>query len=594
LLIGALLLRFVVVVVVCHIAKPNRLRLFHSPLEKILIDRTTTKMSQQSAVDSTIEQQQGNGISSDPTYDETLTKQEPRSNLLSTSQRESMLDTFPLSMNELEYFLKSYPHFHPSVKLSTLLEVSLSATTTSNSALEADNRHIERVRYAERVFLPEANRMVSLANDDAFVMGNSNSEVEKNLSKYLEAISMLLGRRSSRAVLVLLHRLASPADHEQDPSPSDLASLMYRLILAAHFIETGRPTHVRPVPTAWVNSLSQTACNNRSSPSTVSGPDFITWVNAVAPQTHQALSSFCLCALFGPRQHDFRTDNHHSPLRFPLVGGQECALWFDTFQTAPSSIAILSAQLGGRWIRQYSSDFDGFSFAAFQQALRAYQGSHVILIQTKAGDAFGFYSAEPWKESHHWFGQGGDSFLFGLKPTLQYYGPCGGEKPHAMYLNNPIIQRPGNLYGLCVGGVAESSPRLHITPTFEGCKAQSLDGVYAMGPLLANHELYFDVDVIEMWAVNVEEDDYLKALEKGRQLVNMKEGQRLYAAKVDRRLFLEDFQEGIFGTSLFEHRQQARGRHSFVVDDEEGMGYFIDDKPRTPSTAKIEVGEHTS
>ena len=200
-----------------------------------------------------------------------------------------------------------------------------------------------------------------------------------------------------------------------------------------------------------------------------------------------------------------------------------------------------------------------------------------------AGDSFGVYSNEPWKESRQWFGQGADAFLFGLKPSLQFYQPTGKGK-HCMYLLNPVVQIPGHLYGLCVGGVADTSPRLHITPSFEQCKAQSFDSTFDMGPLLSNHELYFDVDVIEVWAVNISDEDYVKAVVKGKAQQEYREGMRINAAKVDKRKFLDDFQEGIFGTSLFEHRHQCRGRHSFVADDEgEGMGYFIEEKPHTPN-----------
>jgi hypothetical protein len=494
----------------------------------------------------------------------------------SSPLRESMLDTFPLSGEELDIILKCYPNFQPEATFYTLVQGNCADDETMPS-------HLERIRYAEDTFLPEATQLLRQAYEDAFVVGSGHDD--ENKFKYLEAMSSLIGRRSPKNLIQIIYRVAGAAANDDEGvttplSPEKLAGLVYRLILAAHFLQSGRPQYMRPAPPAWIDSLSQkvsSSCNG------VSEAEWMEWVNAVAPQVHQTLSTFVHCALFAPH-HPFRLSN--PPLRFPLTD-TECALWSDSFQTAPSSIALLSPQLGGKWIREYSSDFDGFSFSTFQQALLGYLGPTVILIQTTAGDSFGFYSSEPWKESRQWFGHEADSFLFGLKPSLQFYGPTTGKGKHSMYLNNPVLHNPGHLYGLCVGGVADTSPRLHITPSFERCKAQSFDGVFDMGPLLSNHELYFDIDVIEIWAVNnVNEDDYVKAIAKGKAQQEFREGMRVKSAKVDKRLFLEDFQEGIFGTRLFEHRHQARGRHSFVADNEDGLGYFIEEKPHTPKVSR--------
>jgi hypothetical protein len=486
------------------------------------------------------------------------------------SKEDSMMDTFPLSEDELDIILKCYPNFQPEATFYTLVQGNCADNESTRS-------HLERIQYAEATFLPEAAQLLGQAYEDAFVVSSGHDD--ENKFKYLEAISSLIGRRSPKGLIQVIYRVAGANDGVAAPSrtPEKLAGLVYRLILAAHFLQSGRPQYMRPTPPAWTDSLSQKVSNNSTE---VSEAEWLDWVNAVVPQVHQALSTFVHCALFAP-WHPFRPSN--PPLRFPLTD-KECALWSDSFQTAPSSIALLSPQLGGKWIREYSSDFDGFSFSTFQQALLGYLGPTVLLCQTTAGDSFGFYSNEPWKESRQWFGQEADSFLFGLKPSLQFYGPTGKGK-HCMYLNNPIVQKHGHLYGLCVGGVADTSPRLHITPSFERCKAQSFDGAFDMGPLLSNHELYFDVDVIEIWAVNVDEEAYAKAIAKGKAQQEIREGMWSKSAKVDKRQFLEDFQEGIFGTNLFEHRRQTRGRHSFVAGDEEGDGYFIEEKPRTPKVS---------
>ncbi len=492
------------------------------------------------------------------------------------SKRDSLLDMFPLSEEELDRCLKCYAKWTADTTFDTLLQESFMSN-------EVSGIHMERMRYAEATFLPESSRLLRQAYEDAYVVGNY--EDDDKVCKFLEAVCSLIGRRSARNLLQTIYRVAGPEDASPPRTSEDLAGLVYRFILGAHFLKTGRPQHMRPAPATWIASLAA-----KGSQDSVSEAEWIDWVNAVAPQVHQSLSTFAHCALFGP-DHPFLPTN--PALQLPLTD-QQCSLWSDTFQTIPSSIALLSPQLGGKWIRQYSSDFDGFSFSTFQHALLRYQGPTVLMIQTTAGDAFGFYAGEAWKESRHWFGKDVDSFLFGLKPSLQYYGPTGSGKPQCMYLYNPAIQRPGHLHGLCVGGVADQSPRLHITTSFEQCKAQSLDAAYDAGPLLANNELYFDIDSIEIWAVNVSDEDYAKALAKGKVREEWKEGARVHAAKVDRRQFLEDFQQGMFGSTLFEHRQQIRGRHSFVADEDESLGYFIEEKPPTPSVSMRRMSKDES
>lgn len=492
------------------------------------------------------------------------------------SNRTSMLELFPLSEDELDHCLKCYKHMNAAATFYSLQQGSRSTDNSSDI-------HHERIRYAEATFLPESSRLLHQAYQDAFVVGAYHHDAE--LYKFLEAVCSLIGRRSPKILFSTIYSVAGPENSTTSRSPEELAGLVYRLILGAHFLKTGRPRHMRPPPAVWIASLAQ-----KCSTAGMTMAEWINWVNSVAPQVHQALSTFAHCALFGP-DHPFLITN--PALQLPLVD-QECSLWSDTFQTVPSSIALLSPQLGGKWIRQYSSDFDGFSFSTFQHALLRYQGPTVLMIQTTAGDAFGFYSGQPWKESRNWFGQDTDSFLFGLKPSLQYYGPTGSGKPYSMYLHNPAIQRPGYLYGLCIGGVTDRSPRLHITTSFEQCKAQSIDAVYNTGPLLSNNELYFDVDAIEVWAVNVNDEDYSLALAKGKAHQEWKEGVRVHTAKVDRRQFLEDFQHGIFGSSLFEHRQQIRGRHSFVANEDESLGYFIEEKPPTPNVSSRLVAKADS
>lgn len=497
----------------------------------------------------------GGGVDSPPT-----TKEQDSDFVM----RECMLDIFPLTKEELQRLLLCYTHFDTTDAKNTF--------SSMLQAITGEDENMERLRNVEEVFCPESASLLRQAFQDAFVIGTGYDDSDH--FKFLEAMVALLGRRGTRSLLQILYRVVASANDDEIVQPEALVGLVHRLILGSHYLKTSHPEKEQQTPHAWIMSLTERA---KGCSEGVTETLWMDWVNSIAPQVYQALSTFAHYAIFTPN-HPFRSTS--PPLSLPETD-QACALWKQPYQMIPSSLTLLAPNLGGKWVRQYSSDNDGCSFAAFQQALLGYQGPTVIILQTTAGDAMGFYSDIPWKESKKWFGQEADSFLFGLKPSLQYYGPVGG-KQYNMYLNNPVLQRPGDLYGLAIGGISDKTPRLHITTTFEQCKAGAMDGVYASGPLLSNEEIFFDIDVIEVWAVNVaSNDDYAKSLAAGKAQTDSREGNRIKVAQVDRTQFLDDFQSVKYANSLYTHREQTRGRHSFCADDE-GRGYFIDELPPTP------------
>lgn len=508
-----------------------------------------------------------------------------------------------------------------------------SSSIEQNGSTDAD-QHLEdgatfrrRLLRAGEEFLPEAASILQMARDNVFLIGSGNDESDEYL--YLEAIVTLLGRRGSRLLSQIIFHVvvatqsqpapplapSSPGEGCRDngmtdattASPDDLADFVFRLILCSCYLKTGYPTIRRHYPRSWTTSLSDRGTSSSSSSSSSMGSsrrvtlsDWTTWVDSVAPQVYQALSTVSHIAIFG-HHHPFRP--HYPPLSLPQVSAEQahdCALWTVPYQGIPASLSILSTKLGGPWIRLYSSDLDGCSYLALRQAVLSYRGPTVILIQTTAGDAFGYYSDRPWKESKHWFGGpvgddgvddgtgGGESFLFGLKPALKYYGVVAPEMPYHKFLHNPLYPHPGDLYGMAMGGVSDKTPRVLITTTLEGCEAGTIDSVYASGPLLSNGEVSFDVDVVEVFAVQcTEPDQFDRAVRDGKAAAAIREGTRIKAAKVDRKQFLEDFQSGHYMNHLFAHRDQTRGRHSFVAHDEPSQGYFKHDK--RPSTRFLSV-----
>jgi hypothetical protein len=258
--------------------------------------------------------------------------------------------------------------------------------------------------------------------------------------------------------------------------------------------------------------------------------------------------------------------------------------------------------LGGDWRRLYSTDLDGNHFTILQQALIGYHGKTVLLIRCtnnggsgsgdgEGGAVFGYYTETPWRISQSWYGAEGDSFLFRLSPVLDMYGrvydQSSSASQYAMYLNpTPVTNRNRKaeeaLAGLAVGGIADHIPRLHLNKDLENCKACSIDLAYQSGPLLDDDwTIFFDIDVLELWAVQVPDDEVFQAgCESGKKQMAIHEAQRIKAAKVvDRSQFLSDLESNEFRirAKIYSHRDEVRGRHEFVAHDASGHGYFVED-----------------
>jgi hypothetical protein len=675
-------------------------------------------------------------------------------NMVDSILRDHMLNIFPLTAKELDQLLHCYAQYkrhqqqqeqqqeqkisakeqdsNHQIWLSTLLKSSslpllMDATASSFSPFSCSNTHVERVRQVEETLLSEiprlllhtlsvawvlesppilssftSNTTISIGNnddddDDETNQTNSDKTVHtvEEVWKFLEAMTLILGRRGSEGLLrTLYHVVRSDYEHDNDdkePMHVRLLDFVYRLIVASHHLSvpttTKSPMPNPPLPPlleqpnaapssmtapkAWKRSLEEYMmvkariggergggergdcsgdCSNKSTdPMSLSLSVWIDWATTIAPQIYRVLPTFIHYAVF-TAQHPFRPFSC-PPLALPTLVDDDdnnnksnnnktttktSALWSSPYQSVPVSLALLSPHLGGRhWNRLYSTNVDGFSFPIFQQALVGYQGPTVLLIQTMLGDVFGYYTNCPWKNtsSPQWYGGSGggggggkknetttttttrgyESFLFAIEPTLQLYGPKnddqGGEgggggfgaakkpPPYYMYLYNPVgpntRRSPGVLTGLAVGGINDSTPRLHIPLDMEHCKAGIMDRVYQSGPILSsssstNHNsnddinVYFDIDVLEVWAIPATKAQHEQGVMAGQLQALIRETHRIQAAQVDRKQFLEDFQSGQYINSLFTHRQAMRGRHSFRTAEEEGKGYFLEDKSPTP------------
>lgn len=181
------------------------------------------------------------------------------------------------------------------------------------------------------------------------------------------------------------------------------------------------------------------------------------------------------------------------------------------------------------------------------------------------GDAFGFYTDSAWKFSNSWYGNDSECFIFSARP-LRFFHPTGVGKMY-QYLCLPSSHRENDLKGLAIGGISAACPRIHLTESLEGCRAVAVDSTFESGPILSDDlNSHFDVDILEVFAVGVSDDEYKKFRESGKLQVAVHEATRRQAAIVDRNQFVDDFVAGAFLNKGFEHRAHCDGRLEFKGD----------------------------
>ena len=118
--------------------------------------------------------------------------------------------------------------------------------------------------------------------------------------------------------------------------------------------------------------------------------------------------------------------------------------------------------------------------------------------------------------------------------------------------------------GLAIGGISSDRPRIHIAESFEQCRVSPVDVTYQSGPLMFDElQGTFDVDVVEVFAVNANTLDYEANVRTGALQVAVLEASRQNAAKVDRGQFLDDFAAGAYLNRGFDHSEHISGRHEF-------------------------------
>lgn len=505
---------------------------------------------------------------------------------LSSADKERLLERFPLTDAELALLWPlAVDHGHNARTLPYLLQTRLPLDANPSHAL------LHRV-------VPVLWEAVLQQQQQGPVLGfEQPSDPLYQAAQGLETAVTLLGRRSEVALTTALWKGAQLGTNYEntDPTAEQVATWLYALVRAVQTMSlstahrhhnNATPTTPGTPPASWVASLPTTI--------TITAGQFQQWVANVAPSVPFVLATFAHYLLLGSVARLSAPWSLPVPPENGTTGDNECLL--ASIETAAPLVAM--GILHNKVVRSlYTSRQQGLSFHTLRQCLTSHVGATVLLIRTTQAEVLGYYTERPWHVETHVKKRQDDpnrhACLFALQPVWRRWArtteePVGcaqwmqrlyGASKTTAFSSSSLLVPPE---GLSIGGVTADAPRLHLTPSLEQCRAVSTGRLFASGPLLGQEEdrYLFDVEEIQLFAVAPTIEALMEGQALGQQSVATKEALRKRLAQVDKRQFVDDlvFLPG----HLFAHRQQTRGRADFVADDDEGRGYYIEQKPPSP------------
>ena len=377
-----------------------------------------------------------------------------------------------------------------------------------------------------------------------------------------------------------------------------LADFVHRLALACYrldFPACSSNSHKQTPPAAWSRSISSVSSFDEGGDQLllISKEEWQQWMRTTAPEVYALFHAVLAHFLLGELAIENRSSAGRCLFTWVANSAKASIFWTRPNQPVPLQLALmgLGDASGGKARRLFCSDYDGLSFSTLMQGLLAFDGPTLLLLETTTGDMLGYYTELTWKTSPMWYSTQEDtcrSFLFRLHPSWNVYRliaendkegddavgatsasplsrpPWSKERRRRnhQYLYLPPKSRPGMLAGLAVGGIADGTPRLHLNPSLEGCRAVSVDDqTFASGPLLHDeNDYWFDVGAIEVWALVNKNDSLDKGLAAGRLQADMRESARVRASRVDRQQFVDDFCSGAYMNHVYQHRSTVQGR----------------------------------
>lgn len=146
------------------------------------------------------------------------------------------------------------------------------------------------------------------------------------------------------------------------------------------------------------------------------------------------------------------------------------------------------------------------------------------------------------------------------------------ETTNFMYLNPESRSKgyDGLAHGIGFGG-ASDQPRIFLDEGLDACRASVDDLTFEKGPLLSSSSLSrFEVLSLEAWGTG--NDDVVVNALSARDDMREETAKRIRKAlKGAKGQVLEDFQSGLAGGKVYQHREQMRGKDGGCdMDEEEG------------------------
>jgi hypothetical protein len=388
------------------------------------------------------------------------------------------------------------------------------------------------------------------------------NEGHPSLERFLEGVADCGQRGHKEALRVIWDCCSYSAAFEDKLESSIIIDLCYRLSFAADVIIS--PDADAKGIVAKLESGHDSACSALERPLAqageggyVSKADFISWAENTAPMLSSTLSTFMHNLLFHGKWVKHR-------LNFVLFQQPKLDQHSDIFEAHHPNLFALcctTPSLAGDWHNLYSRQFHGASMNRLQYSILGYKGPTLVVIETDQEHIIGGFFNTKWKKSHDYYGEG-SGFLFQLFPTLTVFNPTGEDK-NFIHLQD----------GLGFGG-SKNMPRLFIPASMEACNAGVMDKTFQTGNLLPDDCLEkFNIKSIEVWGTGGEEaiSKGLASRAKQREITDS----AIYQARVvkDKKPLVGDI--NLLDTPLYKHREEARGRSDFSVDEQHG-GYRLE------------------
>jgi len=491
------------------------------------------------------------------------TKTKQITNMNSQVELNKLADRYPFDINEIEQLLRCHSALLDTKNADTFLTKIALSSPYSYFFLPGDEMR-RRVEIVEDKILPSgfASCLRAAMSVDLFV-DCANEGQDRSFERFLEGVADCGQRGHKEALRVIWDCCSYSAEFEDKIDPSIIIDLCYRLAFAADVIIS--PDADTTAIVAKLESEHDGACSalerslsQAGDGGLVTKENFFNWAETMAPMISSTLSTFMHNLLFHGKWIKHR-------LNFVLFQYPKLDQHSDIFEAShhPNlfALACTTPHLAGEWHNLYAKRFHGASMNRLQYSILGYDGPTLVVIETDQDHIIGGFFNTKWKKSHDYYGES-NGFLFQLFPTLTVFNPTGEDK-NFIHLQD----------GLGFGGT-KNMPRLFIPASMEACNAGVMDKTFQTGNLLPDDCLEkFNIKSIEVWGTGGEEaiSKGLASRTKQREITDSV----IYQARVvkDKTPLVGDI--NLLDTNLYKHREEARGRSEFSVDEEHG-GYRLE------------------